>query len=168
MKRFLTLLFSTLLIFSAVGCNTGTDPGVPYPEAEMPNPFTEFQELSEAEQFAGFLIALPESIDGYPIQYIQAEQGNLIQVLYLDKQTEDEGAQVITIRKALGSEDISGDYTEYAHTDTLLLDDLIITTKGDGEHVSVATWTSGDYSYSITTDEPMPTETISEWIGAIQ
>lgn len=55
----------------------------------------------------------------------------------------------IRIRKAIGTEDISGDYTKYAQENAVTVGALNVTMKGANDSVSVATWASGGYTYSI-------------------
>lgn len=52
-------------------------------------------------------------------------------------------------RKSAGSEDNSGDYSEYNAAEDFTMEDCIVTLKGDTDHYTLAVWTRGDYSYSL-------------------
>lgn len=55
----------------------------------------------------------------------------------------------VSIRKAEGSGDISGDYSEYAETGTLDAAGTQVTVKGDGSGISLALWSADGYTYAI-------------------
>ena len=55
----------------------------------------------------------------------------------------------LRIRKAVGTDDISGDYNEYKEENVVKVGELEVTEKGNDGNISVASWTDGTYSYSI-------------------
>ena len=73
----------------------------------------------------------------------------MIEVIYFEEETQYEG---LRIRKAKGTDDISGDYNEYKNVETVKVGDYDVTEKSDGKNIFVATWTDGTYSYAIDTD----------------
>lgn len=110
---------------------------------QIPSPFTDHATLADAAQAAGFPMTAPETVDGSPRRAIQTMDGGPIQVSYGD------GDGEVCIRKAPGGGDISGDWTDYPHTETMDLGGTQVVMKGAGGLVHLATWTSGGYTYSI-------------------
>ena len=107
------------------------------PSTQIPNPFVECGTLAEAQDQAGFSLTLP---DGCTPGHISVLPDQMIQVLCEDN---------LTIRKAVGQEDNSGDYTAYPQVDTLSSHGTEVTLKGDGDTVKVAVWTTEGYTYAI-------------------
>jgi hypothetical protein len=112
---------------------------------QIPNPFTDCETIEEAEDLAGFDIALPGSLpEGYSRSAIRAVKDGMIEIIYTN------GNDEIRIRKGMGSEDISGDYSEYGETGTEMVGGLKVTMKGSGGKVNAASWQSGGYAFSVT------------------
>lgn len=89
-------------------------------EEQIPSPFTEVSTLSEASTITGFGLTVPEAMADYPDMIIQVMNQEMIEVICVNKENEtdvglDEGYR---IRKAEGTDDISGDYNEYVDTYT--------------------------------------------------
>jgi len=61
----------------------------------------------------------------------------------------------LRIRKANGTDDISGDYNEYKEVNVVKVGELEVTEKGNDGNISIASWTDGTYSYSINVDEAL-------------
>lgn len=116
---------------------------------QIPNPFVEVKNLDEASKIAGFTLEVPETYEDYKQQVIQAIENDMIEVIYLE---EESGYEGLRIRKAKGTDDISGDYNEYRNVETVKVVDYDVTEKGDEGNIFIATWTDGTYSYAIDTD----------------
>ncbi|WP_338952920.1 DUF4367 domain-containing protein [Fusobacterium nucleatum] len=116
---------------------------------QIPNPFVEVKNLDEASKIAGFTLEVPETYEDYKQQVIQAIENDMIEVIYLE---EESGYEGLRIRKAKGTDDISGDYNEYRNVETVKIGDYDVTEKGDEGNIFIATWTDGTYSYAIDTD----------------
>ena len=116
---------------------------------QIPNPFVEIKNLDEASKIAGFTLEVPETYEDYKKQVIQAIENDMIEVIYLE---EESGYEGLRIRKAKGTDDISGDYNEYRNVETVKVGDYDVTEKGDEGNIFIATWTDGTYSYAIDTD----------------
>lgn len=133
---------------------------------EIPNPFVDCDSLSEAVNIVGFDVVVPDSIDGYPEKYIRAiatDERKMAEVVY-----ENDDENEIRIRKALGSEDISGDYNLYDQNNTVMVGELEVVMKGNGDTISLATWTNSDYTYSVYASAGISSEAISDLIAAIR
>ena len=115
---------------------------------QIPNPFVEVKNLDEASKIAGFSLEVPETYEDYKKQVIQAIEDDMIEVIYFND-TDNEG---LRIRKAKGTDDISGDYNEYKNVETVKIGDYDVTEKSDGGNILVVTWTDGTFSYAIDTD----------------
>ena len=116
---------------------------------QIPNPFVEVKNLDEASKIAGFTLEVPETYEDYKQQVIQAIENDMIEVIYLE---EESGYEGLRIRKAKGTDDISGDYNEYRNVETVKVGDYDVTEKGDEGNIFIVTWTDGTYSYAIDTD----------------
>lgn len=148
MKRIVAFALGAVMALALAACggngNTGGN------SAQMPAPFTEYASMDEAAASAGFGLKVPESMDGYPQRIIRVFDGTdepMFEVIY--RSGEDENADTIHIRKAAGSEDISGDYTEYAESSTAAVGEIQVTMKGGDGQVRLAVWTNNGYAYSI-------------------
>ena len=58
-------------------------------------------------------------------------------------------------RKSPGTEDNSGDYNVYAQEETLEISGNAVTLKGGNGAYSLAIWTDGSYTYSISVTDPL-------------
>lgn len=130
---------------------------------QIPNPFVDCSTLEEAAKLAGFTMTAPAKVDGYTGRDIQAIEDQMIQVFY--KKADD---QTLMLRKAVGAEDISGDYTVYTETNAVVVGTLTVTMKGNNGMVSVATWVDGGYTYAVgAQDVPMSASAVKALIASI-
>ena len=118
----------------------------------VPNPFEIVDTLDEAAKIAGFSLEAPTEYADYKSIVIQAIADDMIEVIYFDAEKTHEG---LRIRKAVGTDDISGDYNEYKEENVVKVGELEVTEKGNDGNISVASWTDGTYSYSINVDEAL-------------
>ena len=131
---------------------------------EIANPFVDCETLEEAGELAGFDISVPDEIDGgYTQGTIQAVENEMILVIYTT-----EAGEEITLRKGTGTEDISGDYNEYAEENTLDVDGTSVTARGSDGLVYAATWTDGTYTYAITASAGLESDSVSALVPSIQ
>ena len=170
MKKILAVLLCAMCVFSLAACVSKapveqTETGGSAEMLDGPgeivegsgelvgiaNPFVDYDTLEEACSVAGFDFSVPDTIEGYPTRHIQVMDGKMIQVVYIN-----EKGDMIFLRKAAGSEDISGDYTIYATTKTVTFaNGAEAEARGDDELFSAAVWTAGDYTYAVDLDQPM-------------
>lgn len=77
----------------------------------------------------------------------------MIEVIYRNKPTEaGDSIEAYRIRKAVGSDDISGDYNDYKEINKVTVGNNTVTLKGNNSKVYTAVWTSGEYTYAIDID----------------
>ena len=124
------------------------------PEGDRPpSPFIPYETMDDAEKMAGFEMTVPRTPD-----YIEAWEGYMIQVSY----GEDGGEMLI--RKAMDTGDISGDYNEYPQVETM----DGVTLKGENGLFSLAVWTSGEYSYSISVGEALSQTDLTALVSTVK
>ena len=112
------------------------------------NPFEPCENMNEAEKISGFSMKLPDIPDGFSFLELSAIKDSMIQAIYENRDSNLD----IYLRKAPGSVDISGDYNFYQNQDQLIVSDKVVTLKGNGDKIMVATWTQESYTYAIDTD----------------
>lgn len=124
------------------------------PEGERPpSPFIPYDNMAEAAKMAGFDMTVPNTPDS-----IEAWEGYMIQALY-----GEDGADML-IRKAIGNEDISGDYNEYKQVENV----DGVTLKGADGQFSLAMWTDGDYTYSISVGSALSQTDMMALVGGVK
>lgn len=167
MKKITSFIFCIILILSITACgNNKKEPEVTSSESEtvqLPNPFRECQSLEEASELAGFEISVPDTVGEYSQRIIRAMSNEMIEVLYRIP----DGAGQITIRKAPGSNDISGDYNQYKEINETSVGELQVTMKGDNEKISIATWAVKDYSFSVSSTDGLDSSAMEKLISSI-
>lgn len=108
-------------------------------------PYIEVDNLEEAEKQAGFNMQAPDRISGFEQTGIAVYDGDIIEISYGSENQEKE----CIIRKARGSEDISGDYNAYQEITTENINGQAVTFKGCDGRVSLAVWNAEEYSYAV-------------------
>lgn len=162
MKKFLVLCLAALTAISLTACGTSSasdeaSGSSEVADAQVANPFTEYDTVSEASDAAGFTLDALESIGTYGnVTYRVMNAGKddaMIEVVYraqaADADDSEASENEYVVRKAAGSEDVSGDYNDYAETWTVDTDKACYTFSGDGDAVSLITWESDGYSFSL-------------------
>lgn len=154
-KCIATLALAGTMLFSVVACGgsssgTSGDNGSTSQQGErIPDPFQEFDSAEDAQKAAGFDITVPDPLDDtWKGVYRVDVDGKLIEVIY-NQGNPDDSWEAYRIRKGAGTDDVSGDYNDYAETTEEEVDGKTVTLKGEGGKVTLATWTDGGYSYSI-------------------
>ncbi len=136
-----------------------TDDTIITDNTQIPNPWQDYDSLSDACDAAGYDFTIPEIIDGHDgIHFSVLGDGEIIEAVF----GEDDGE--ITIRKAPGAEDISGDYNTYESTEKVTVGGIEVTLKGEAGY-TLAIWSSKGYSYSLSLSSPLD---ISGWQAVIE
>lgn len=130
---------------------------------QLPNPFAEYETLAEAARAAGVELTAPDSVNGSDRRIFRAIENDLLEVIYCKGEEE-----IARIRKAAGAGDISGDYNVYPQVDTVTVNGAEVTRKGDAGKVSLATWTAGEYTYSISVESGISTREMTRLISAVR
>lgn len=118
----------------------------------------DIENLEQLEEIVGFEVNEISSLPFTPdtITY-SAIDNEIAQIRY---ETDDDYA---VFRKALGENDISGNYTKYTNIETITSGSYTITLKGN-DNYTLAVWTDGEYSYSLFLSSGM---TQSQWLALI-
>ena len=114
MKKILLMLLLCLAVVSCGKTDEVTDEVTEASTTQaqdygVPNPFEIVDTLDEAAKIAGFSLEAPTEYADYKSIVIQAIADDMIEVIYFDAEKTHEG---LRIRKAVGTDDISGDYNE--------------------------------------------------------
>ena len=122
----------------------------------------EFNSADELQQELGFDVADMSSI---PFDIVDTEYfcywGYMAEIDYMGKDNR------VIYRKAKDSNDISGDYNEYAVIDMIDIDGVEITLKGNDDRYNLAIWQNGEYSYSVYIDSGVDKQAFSDMIKNI-
>ena len=102
--------------------------------AGMANPWVEYPDMEQACNAAGFSFNVPETVSSYVGLHFSVMNNELIQVVYGEP---DKG---VTIRKAEGSEDISGDYNTYSDEKEVDINGTTVKMSGNDGLISLAIW----------------------------
>ena len=142
------LLVAVILVIAILMTACGKKKKQEY-EANVANPFTDYETLAEAETAAGVAFAELPTVEGYDQLKYRAAENEMLEVIYCDAK-DNEG---LRIRKAKGSADISGDNNEYKEQTQIILEQFVADLKGNDGKTGVVTWTEtvdgANYAYSI-------------------
>ena len=133
--------------------------------AQTANPWTEVKTMEEAKDMAGFDLKLPEIPSEYGkkmIQVLNSADAPTIEVIFWNGEDQE-----IRIRKAPGTEDISGDYTVYAQEQKVQTENREMTLKGEDDKVFLATWTEDGYTYSMYAEAGISADEMTEMAGQV-
>lgn len=143
---------AVLLVSAAVllrylgGWQTEPMPG----HMETVSPFTEVTSLAELEAAVGFPV---EELTELPFPVTEtvylAFGSDMAEIQYCGE------TETAVLRKAVGIQDPSGDYTQYAEELVLDVNGTSITLKGENGQYVLALWQDGDYACSLRLSEGM-------------
>lgn len=138
---------------------------------KIPDPFTEVGSLEEAAEITGFSLSVPEAPKDYPDMSIRVMDDSMIEVVFSRKTESEEAAvEAYRIRKAAGTDDISGDYNTYDTATNVETTACSVEMKGNGDTVSVAVWNHDGYTYAMDINEayPLSAEDVINIVNAIE
>lgn len=140
-----------------------TDPLNRNDNVEIPNPFAGYETLEQAARAAGFGLTVPDSVNSSDSRAFLAIEDEMLEVIY--RRGEEEA---VRIRKAPGGQDISGDYTVYPQVSVASVNGGKVTMSGSDDKVSLATWTNGGYTYSVSVAGGISRSGMTALVSAIQ
>lgn len=76
------------------------------------------------------------------------------------------GEKRLDYRKSVGEEDNSGIYLEFDRVQEVESNGVKVTLKGDADRVYLILWQKDGFSYSVYTEEGIPTKDMAEWLDA--
>lgn len=133
----------------------------------LANPWQECASMAQAESLAGFSFAIDDSAlpEGYGPEAacIQAIKGSMLEVNY-------NGARggSVCLRKAVGADDVSGDYNSYDLTQTSCIAGQDVTLRGAENAWYVATWTSDGYSFAVVSTSALTTSQVEALVAGLR
>lgn len=183
MKKLMVFLMCTTMVLAIAGCGEKEPAQVPASSnsaegsVQIPNPIVEEEDLDKAAEKLGFSLTLPE---GFEVSAVRTINGELLDVTAAKEELS------ISVRKAKGSEDVSGDYNQYAEEKQVLLsegdsivleeadsasnvveNEKMVTLKGAEGKMSLAVWTDGEFAYAVHC-EGMDWETLCDLVNQIK
>lgn len=133
----------------------------------LANPWQECANMAQAESLAGFSFAISDSAlpegHGPEAAYIQVIAGSMLEVDY----TGERGGSVC-LRKAVGTDDVSGDYNSYDLTQTSRIAGQDVTMRGAENAWYVAAWTRDGYSYAIVSTSALTTSQVETLVAGLR
>lgn len=133
----------------------------------LANPWQECASMTQAESLAGFSFAidagaLPEGY-GPNASYIQVIAGAMLEVDY-------GGARggSVCLRKAVGTDDVSGDYNSYDLTQTSRIEGQDVTLRGAENAWYVATWARDGYSFAVVSTSALTTSQVEAFVAGMR
>ena len=123
--------------------------------------------MAQAESLAGFSFAIGDSAlpEGYGPEaaYIQVIAGAMIEVDY----TGEHGG-LACLRKAVGTDDVSGDYNSYDLTQTSRIAGQDVTLRGAENAWYVAAWTRDGYSFAVVSTSALTTSQVEALVAGMR
>lgn len=179
MKKLLIFTITAAMLLSLTACAQSAKPDVspdtPAQEetvsgsTQIPNPWESYDTADAAANAAGFTLTAPEAISGSSAktyQVMSSGDGEVIFAILFE--TGADGERAAYIRKAPGADDISGDYNDYAETETLDVNSRSVTMKGNDGLVNLALWTDGGYSYALNVTDGLSQSDMIALVAEIQ
>lgn len=193
MKKILTLLCTGLMAFSLVGCSKKTEETVEEPktvvesgpvveekkteekEEEIKEVESEKQEDEEKSEIiacdtleaATTLAGFDATVNEKGTKEYFVEVGEAIQVNYTDEAGNVTIAKKVLSIAAKNPNDVSG-VDGLKEKDTLNVDNVAVTVKGDDDADYLLVWKNGEYSYSVYADNGLNKENLAELVSLIK
>ena len=150
-RIYLILCISFILLISGCGKKT-----------EVSNPFVEVSNIKEVESLVGFTITVPDKVLDYKDKRISVIENEMIDITYTKKKSK------LTIRKGIGTVDISGDYNNYSDIKENIIDGVAVTTRGNDNLIFNATWNNDNYTYAIVSNTGIDSKDIVNLVKEIK
>ena len=123
--------------------------------------------MAEAESLAGFSFAIDAAAlpvgYGPEAAYIQVIAGAMLEVDY-----DGERGGSVCLRKAVGTDDVSGDYNSYDLTQTNRIAGQDVTLRGAEDAWYVATWTRDGYSFAIVSTSALTMSQVETLVAGLR
>lgn len=121
----------------------------------------EFATLYELSKSVGFDV---EDIKDVPFEVENTAYSNVFGLARIDYTGKN--GEILTFSKGIDDgADISGDNNEYENIETIDVDDMEVTLKGNGNSINLATWTNEGYAYAIDISPGISEDEITEIIN---
>lgn len=146
-KAALALALAACMLFAACGEKQPEKPaeGGSMGGTQLANPMTEWSTMEEAADKIGFSLEAGEIPEGYEQRAIHTIQDEILQLTF-----KKDGKELV-VRKASGTDEVSGDYNQYTEeSEETLSDKTVVKLKSEDGQVKLAVWNRGNkWSYSV-------------------
>ena len=176
MKKAFAAALCAAMALSVTACSTDEPEDVPaepstsqsisaedHTAAEPEGPYVEYQTLEDAEHAVGFSWTIPETIADSTDREFRVVDGSVLDILYEQGET-----RTACIRKALGTENLSGDPTDFEQMEEVSVGDIMVSMKGANDLYSLAVWNDDTYTYSVSLDTGVSQEELSQLVQSLQ
>lgn len=124
---------------------------------QIANPFTECDSLQQAEDISGIPLSMtvlpdPGLGNGRVVYQANAEQKMIEVIVFNNADNSGTETEAYRVRKAEGSDDISGDSNQYEKTETVKVNGCEITLRESGGNTFAATWILDGCTYAVDFD----------------
>lgn len=135
-------------------------PGQPEPPPVLlPPSIEEAESLAGLSKLVGFEVDAEFTLPFEPAETTYCSYWNeLAQIQYSGQ------GQTATYRQSAGTQDNSGDYTDYGDVIEITVNGLPVTIKGDAGAYVLAVWTDGAFSYSLHLSQGASE---AQWLGTV-
>ena len=130
---------------------------------QMSSPLVAYTSVRDAWAVAGLPVYTPTLLPvGYEQKDIIVIDRNLAEIFY-----RNEAGKEILFRMAKGDADINGDNAVYEVNQVVQIGRQYIRVKGTEKRVSLALWSRGGYTFSLSFEEPVSIEAVQAIVSTI-
>ena len=130
---------------------------------QMPSPLVAYTSVRDAWAVAGLPVYTPTLLPvGYAQKDIIVIDRSLAEIFY-----RNEAGKEILFRMAKGDADISGDNAVYEVNQVVQIGRQYIRVKGTEKRVSLALWSRGGYTFSLSFKEPVSIEAVQAIVSTV-
>lgn len=165
LRRFAALAacLAVLLVGAAALPKLISSPTPEESETTIANGMVEVASKEELSEAVGFPVKSAQSLPFFPQSiYYTSYWGEMAQIDYAN------GGSMACFRQSLGEEDNSGDWSEYPAQKSLTVNGCVVTLKGEADSYTLAIWSDGTYSYSLSLSAGQPASVWAELIEGVQ
>lgn len=136
------------------------DAGLIGDNTQIPNPWTDCDTVKDAASAADFDLTAPAAIAGEAQSAWRVMTGDqtIFEVRYGDG---------VILRKAAGTGDISGDFSDYSESQEIETGGVTVTARGNGGAVHCAVWEAGGSTFSLTSDDGLTADEVAAIVAEI-
>ena len=123
-------------------------------ETEARKTWKTYDSLEEAQDASGLIVSdkVRRGLKQYNHIEYRALEGTMIELVYTDKN----GKEGYRFRQGYGTEDVSGVDKKFDEENDYKMGNIIVHTRGNNGHITVATYTDGKLSYAFVGKEYQP------------
>ena len=130
---------------------------------QIPSPLVSYTSVRDAWAVAGLPVYTPTLLPvGYAQKDIIVIDRSIAEIFYRN----DAGKEIL-FRMAKGDADISGDSTVYEVNQVVQIGRQYIRVKGTEKLASLALWSRGGYTFSLSFEEPVPVEAVQAIVSTL-